>query len=380
MGKSVPSPPPAPDPVATANAQGASNKETAIAQGRLNAVNQNSPYGTVTYTETPNPNDPSVPNFTQNVTFSPQQQSLYNTGLGIEQQAANTAGQALSNVQNTLSSPFSLSGLPTLQTGVKAGYLPSSAADFQAQGDATTNALMQRFNTDWNNQQEATQAQLNAQGAQLGSKQYDVANDQLNRARNDALSQALLAGNQEQNTLFGQQLASQGQQFSQGQQNAALQNQGRQQAISEQQLVRSQPINEIATLLGLGGGIQTPTGAPNFGVNIGNTDVLGAYGLQQQALQNNYNQQLAARNAGIGALGNLFGTLGGAALLSDRRKKTAIRRAGRTANGTPLYVYAYKDRPNVEMVGVMAQDMMRLNPLAVHERNGAYLVDYGRVM
>jgi hypothetical protein len=324
------------------------------------------------------------------VQFSPDQQQLYDKQTGIEKQAYDTAGQALNTAQTTLSTPFSLQNLPGLVTGVNGGQLQNklmSADDFRAQGDATTNALMQRFNEDWNKQQEQTYAGLNAEGAQRGSKQYDIANQQLSRARNDAMAQALLAGNQEQNTLFNQNQQqmtfanqAQGQQFAQGQANAALQNQGRQQSISEQQLTRSQPINEIAALLGLGSGIQTPTGAPNFGVNIGNTDVLGAYGLNQQAQQNAYNQQMASNNGITGALGNLFGAAGSAAIMaSDRRVKTNIRRCGTTMGGTPLYVYAYRDKPGVEMLGVMAQDLMTLNPLAVHDMDGVLAVDYGMV-
>ena len=52
MGKkSSPSPPPQPDPVATAQAQGAVDKETAIAQAALNRINENTPYGSLTYTK-----------------------------------------------------------------------------------------------------------------------------------------------------------------------------------------------------------------------------------------------------------------------------------------------------------------------------------------
>jgi hypothetical protein len=53
MGKSSPSTPAAPDPVATANAQGEMNKETAIANAQLNRVNQVTPYGNLTYAQTP---------------------------------------------------------------------------------------------------------------------------------------------------------------------------------------------------------------------------------------------------------------------------------------------------------------------------------------
>lgn len=49
MGKKSPSAPAAPDPVATANAQAAANKEAAYEMARLNRINQITPYGSLTY-------------------------------------------------------------------------------------------------------------------------------------------------------------------------------------------------------------------------------------------------------------------------------------------------------------------------------------------
>lgn len=47
---STPKPPPAPDPVATAQAQGTMNRETAVSQYLLGATNQKTPFGSLTYT------------------------------------------------------------------------------------------------------------------------------------------------------------------------------------------------------------------------------------------------------------------------------------------------------------------------------------------
>ena len=51
MGKSAPSPPPPPDPAKTAAAQAAANKETAIAQAKLNMIDEYTPYGSSLYTK-----------------------------------------------------------------------------------------------------------------------------------------------------------------------------------------------------------------------------------------------------------------------------------------------------------------------------------------
>lgn len=425
MGKSTPQPPPPVDAEKLASATGAANKDTAIATARLNAVDQYTPYGSVTYNEIPyspgtyDPNtgqyvggsggDPSVPRFQQNINLSPEQQALYNSTTAAQQQALNTGQQSLANVQGTLSSPFSLSGLPSLQTGASGGPLSygintsnltqlPGASDFGAERRRVEDALMSRFNEDYGKQQENTISRLNNQGLQAGSTAY---NDQLNnleRSRNDALAQAVLAGGQEQSRLFNLASQARGQQFGENQaqssfyntaqqqawqqalQNASMQNQARQQSIGEQQLLRSQPINEFATLLGLGGNIQTPTGSPGFGVNVQPTDVMGAYGLQQQGLQNNYNQQLAANNAFWGGLGNLGGALGGSWILkSDKKSKNIIRRVGQTATGIPLYLYTYKAKPDQKIVGVIAQEVNRVMPHAVHEIDGILHVNYAEV-
>ncbi len=236
MGKQTPTPPTPVDPVALSQAQGTANKDTAITSAELNAVNSNSPFGSVSYTQTPNPSDPSVPQFTATTSLSPEQQQLYNTQTGIEQQAYNTGATALNNVQSTLNQPFSLNGLPALQTSVNSNgpNVPLTAADFAQQGQDTTNALMQRFNTEWDKQNAANDAQLANQGIGLGSAAYAADKLNLNQAKNDAIGQALLAGNQEQNTLFGQSLASNQNAWQQALQNASLNNQGRQQMISEQ--------------------------------------------------------------------------------------------------------------------------------------------------
>lgn len=333
-------------------------------------MDSNSPFGNVTYTESMGAD--GIPKFTQNTQYSPQQQQLYDTQTGITQKAYDTAGVGIGNAQNVLNTPFSLNGLPALQTGVTGVPAPNFGIqsggpiqdridtsnlnalpginDFGAERQRVEDAYMGRFNQDIGKAEEAAISRANAEGIQRGSEGYNNVTQQLDRQKVDARDAAIRAGGAEQSRLFGlasqargqlfgenqtqgafgnqaqdqrfgqnqaqtgQYNTAQAQQFGQALQNTSLNNQGRQQGISEQQLLRSQPINEIATLLGLGSGIQTPTAAPNFGVGVGQTDVLGAYGLQQQALQNNYNQQMQANNAKWGAFGNLLGAAGGAAL------------------------------------------------------------------
>jgi len=74
-------------------------------------------------------------------------------------------------------------------------------------------------------------------------------------------------------------------------------------------------------------------------------------------------------NAGIGALGGA---------LSDERTKENIRRVGETDKGLPIYVYNYIGDPKLFM-SVMAQDLEKVDPDAVFEKDGLKYVRYERV-
>ena len=65
--------------------------------------------------------------------------------------------------------------------------------------------------------------------------------------------------------------------------------------------------------------------------------------------------------------------------ISDIRLKTDIHRIGTTVLGLPLYTFQYRNQPGV-YVGVMAQDVLKVEPAAVSVgANGYYLVDYGKL-
>ena len=83
MGKSSPTPPQAPDPVATAAAQQTMNQNTATTQQLLNMTNQVTPDGSLTYNQTgtnsfvgADGKTYSVPQFTAAQTLSPTGQQL----------------------------------------------------------------------------------------------------------------------------------------------------------------------------------------------------------------------------------------------------------------------------------------------------------------
>jgi hypothetical protein len=103
----------------------------------------------------------------------------------------------------------------------------------------------------------------------------------------------------------------------------------------------------------------------------------------------NANVPLAAAQAEQGAGGNIWGTalgignlIGGSGGLgrffqSDIRVKDDIERIGTLNDGLPIYRYRYKGSPRTE-VGLMAQDVEKVNPEAVAEIGGIKHVDYAR--
>jgi len=125
-----------------------------------------------------------------------------------------------------------------------------------------------------------------------------------NQAQLQNLAAGMDVGNFDiQNTLTNNAVA---------QQNLQNTNALRNQILGEQQALRGQQFNELASLLGLQQ-VQQP-GLQNF-FGPGMANVTDAFGLQQQALQNNFNTRSRSASAAKGATADLLGTLGGAALM-----------------------------------------------------------------
>jgi hypothetical protein len=139
---------------------------------------------------------------------------------------------------------------------------------------------------------------------------------------------------------------------------------------------RDQQFNELATLIGSARGGERGTGF----AEPGQIDVNGAYGLQNQANMNNYNNAVGVWNQNTQRRSNnINGALNfGAAMFSDRRVKENIKRVGKTDGGLPVYTYNYKGSPLAQM-GVMAQEVEKVKPSAVTEVGGVKAVYYDQV-
>lgn len=408
-----------PDPTKTIAAQTTSNKETAIANADLNRIGQNTPYGSLSYDITgTSPN--GLPQYTQNVTLSPEQQALYNKYTQGQNTLADTALGGLGNVQSNFSKPFSYGGpgptgsVASPTTGTTGVASPTTGtttnianagpdAIKQAQ-DAAYRGQTQYLDPQFADAQSALDSKLANQGLQVGGEAYDKAQRQLGLqkrgAYQSAQDSAVGAGNQEQNVLFGQGLNQANlqnsvnqqqygqnlgsaalqnsvnqQQYGQNLNNANLQNQGSTLGLQQAAYLYNQPLSNYNSLI-TGSQPTNPTFSNVPGVNQANTDVAGIanQGYQNQLSRYNSSQQ------GINNLFSLGGSLGSAAILaSDRRLKRNIRRVGTTAGGIPTYLFRYNDDDEQTYFGVMADEVHHIPGAAVLMPNGYWGVNYSVV-
>jgi hypothetical protein len=180
--------------------------------------------------------------------------------------------------------------------------------------------------------------------------------DRLDRAQNEALSNAAL-GAVTQTADYGFR-------------NAALQNQARQQGVNERTTLRGANLNEIMAILG-GGQVQLPQQQAANPVDIVGPALAGYQGQLSQ-----YNQAQANRSSTFGNLLSLGGNIAGAAILSDIRVKemaTPLRKHPKL----PIDLYIYRYKGGDTSIGVMAQDVEKVLPEAVTEIGGIKHVDYG---
>lgn len=214
--------------------------------------------------------------------------------------------------------------------------------------------MLSRVGTDVGRDRERTSARLIAQGIPVGSEAYNRQMEQLDRQMTDARQQAEIAAT-------GQAVA---------EQNAGMD--VRRQGIQEALLERQTPLNEISAFR-TGSQVQQPQfqayGQMPF---TGGPDIFGAAQSQGQYDIGAYNVEQSGTNALFGGLA----TLGGAAIMSDKRLKENIKEVASLPSGIPVYEYNYiwSDKPEI---GVMAQDVLKVIPEAVVMTNsGYYAVHY----
>ena len=271
-----PSPPQAPDPIATSKAQTTSNVQTAQANTALSNANEIGPTGSVNYKVTgyQQVGDQKIPTYTKTTALSPQQQKLYDQQTGLGSQMNTMAKNQLTRLDGSLSKPITLDGLPSMPKYDRQHY---------------EDALMQRMNPQLERDRAAMDSKLATQGVMPGSEAYREAVALSDRQANDARYQAILNGG----TYAEQEMSTAGT--------------ARERALQEQMAVRNQPLNEISALMS-GGQVTMPQFTQYRPGNVGGTDVQGNIWNSYNAQMQGYNAQQQNRNAMLGGIGGLLGS------------------------------------------------------------------------
>lgn len=261
------------------------------------------------------------------------------------------------------------------------GLTPGSEAynrELQRLGESQAG---ERFNAlQMGGAEQARLHQMNMAQQQQAFGQDVTGQQAYNQALQAQFGQGLQAGtfyNQAGQQQFGQEMNANQQNYNQMMQQAEYQNRLRQQGITEQQLQRQMPLNEMNALM-TGAQVQSPN-MPQF------QSAQAAQPVQSLAAataQGNYQSQLAAQNAqsqsglwqGLGSLAGSAAGLYALGAFSDVRLKTNIKRIGTHPRGVGIYSYEIFGRPEV---GVMAQELMHVAPWLVGVRDGYFTVNYG---
>jgi hypothetical protein len=184
---------------AQANAQG--NLAGALQATAANRVNQQTPYGSLSYQQTGT---------------DAQGNPIWSANQTVAQPYQNAINSLSGQIQQNFAQPFDTSqyqnqmvgSTPQFQGVGQAPNLQTSVQGTGMQGwDQATNLLMSRLNPQIKQQNEASDAMLANQGIMPGSEAYNRAKTQIAQQQNDLLNQAQLAGSQIQNQMFNQNLA-----------------------------------------------------------------------------------------------------------------------------------------------------------------------------
>lgn len=169
-----------PDYTGAAQATAQGNLEAARAAAAANRVNQVTPYGSLTYTQS-GTDSYGNPTWTATQTLDPTQQKLLDlqnqTSLGL----GGLEQQGLGYVSNMLANPFSTSGLAS--TGINPG-------------ENYSDAIMRQLQPQIQQDRESLNAQLANQGIMPGSQAYENAMRSQGNREAQLRDQAIVGGMQ----------------------------------------------------------------------------------------------------------------------------------------------------------------------------------------
>lgn len=170
MSFSAPKPP---DPAQTAAVQQQYNTEAAKTQQKLNSYGQSSAYGSINYV----PDSSSPSGYRIENTFSPEQQALYDTQVGTQGIAGQTAQDLLRNSAGMYAQPFN--------------------GNNEAVASKLNEWQRQYLQPIFDRESSVLESQLRNQGLQPGTEAYNNARNLLARNQGD-ITTSYLTKNQQQ--------------------------------------------------------------------------------------------------------------------------------------------------------------------------------------
>ena len=354
MGKRQSDTPATYNPAQVAAAQGAINRETAVAQTQLNQLDEFTPYGSSTYSPTGGLTPQGIQRYARTFKLDPAQQAILDQQNRVSRELSTVAGDQVGRVGETLATPFTYEGMPAGGDAAQVGQTVSNLTamtqnpyDLQAgksfaptaQGigaaaDAGTQAAItaaesfstpfdyssapaapeadaaarqqvidsmygqaqSRLDPRFEGEQRAMENQLANSGIPRGSEAFSSAMRDFNLGKTDAyqtaLNSAIQAGGAEQSRLFG------------------IGTQARQNAISEQNYLRALPAAEQQQLMGMYGQEQA--------LRQGQFDAMGA------VRDREIDEQLRQRQIPMQELQNLAQAQTGLFGLNDQQRQRVI--------------------------------------------------------
>lgn len=293
-----PKAPAPPDPNQVARAQSQQNQQAAEFNAAMNRVNTYSPLGSQEFSITGTDPRTGAPIYRQDINLDPQVEGLFRQQMGQDQQLGDVASRLMGQLPT---SPFSLSGLPGR----------SNLDDIR---QTTQDALYDRHASYMEPQlardEDALRTRMANQGVAMGSEAFDNAMTDFDRsretARRQARNEAIIGGGAEADRAF------------------SMDEQLRNNALSEMLLGRSVPYQELAQIRGMTGQAELPQFQGMSQASMAPADIQGAIQNQYQGQMDAYNAKVQQRNALLQAGAGI----GSAFLLSDERTKEDIHEVG----------------------------------------------------
>ena len=313
-----------------------------VGGGRFGGI----PWGRNGFNGGGNASNGDQPTITQ--TLSPGQQRIFDLNQNLQTGLMETSNDQLGRVDEAMSTPWDTSGASSVT--------PYGEMDNSNQ---VSQALRDRYMPDIQERRQQGMDDLLIQGHTRGGNAWDTQSRDFDRTENDFALSTIVQAEAEKRANNAQQFG--------------METADRGRAIEEQAYNRNVPLNE-ANSLRTGNQIQPYQYQGYQGNNAQAAPLFDATLAGGNFAQQNYQNQVGAYSGFMSGLGQLAGA-GIAA--SDRRLKRNIRRIGKVGS-YPVYSYSYI-WDNIRRIGVMADDVLKINPKAVIEKDGFLMVDYARI-